>query len=366
MENSKENVAVVFGDWSRNIGNAFFQLGAEWILTQIFPKAQITIISDQPGYPSYWNPKGGNPENYLDMTALIEPDYLCLVGPVFRPEIEKIWSKTMENIYGKTKLILIGVAAMDYQSQNIKIYRDFLRRFPPFVLASRDSETFEQLGDLAEHAYDGIDLGFFLPEVYQPASSNLGAPFIALNFDKLPEPAIYLGGQSESTFEMKHPLDQTFEFGGRQWSVRFPPLRTNLALQSRYAMFLEGTLFRGSLITRLEGLNVVRTDHRPHPMIPRKTYRYPNMLVNDTPYPFIEIYSKAELVLSNRMHACVVATAYGRPSMLFSESPRIRLLERVGLNEIRKRPMTIDQDYLSEERSKLKDFLQRTLKLHLQ
>jgi len=75
------SVAIVFGDWSRNIGNAFFQLGGEWILRHILPNAEISLISDQPGYPSYWNPRGGNPSGFFDMAPAANPDLLVLVGP---------------------------------------------------------------------------------------------------------------------------------------------------------------------------------------------------------------------------------------------------------------------------------------------
>jgi hypothetical protein len=44
--------AVLAGYWSANIGNSFFQLGAQFLLEQIFPDGHVVMLSDQ---PAYWN-----------------------------------------------------------------------------------------------------------------------------------------------------------------------------------------------------------------------------------------------------------------------------------------------------------------------
>jgi hypothetical protein len=122
-------------------------------------------------------------------------------------------------------------------------------------------------------------------------------------------------------------------------------------------MFLEGFVYKGQGYTKLKQFDVIRTDHRPHPMLKRKTYRRKNVMVNDTPFPFLELYSQARLTLSNRMHACVAAAAYGNHAMLFSQSPRIRLLERLGLENIQRNPVKLDPTYLECEKRELVQFL---------
>jgi hypothetical protein len=61
------------------------------------------------------------------------------------------------------------------------------------------------------------------------------------------------------------------------------------------------------------------------------------------------------------MHACVAATSYGKPSMLFSQSPRVRLLERVGLAAIREKPVALDLHVLEKEKQKLISFLKEAI-----
>jgi hypothetical protein len=357
------NIAHILGDWGRNIGNAFFQLGGLHVLNKIAPDSQFTLIGEKPGYPSYWNPTGGNPNDYFDIASKVDADILILMGPIFRPEIEKIWSDTLEQIMSSgAELILLGVAAMEYGEDMIKLYRRFLKRFPPLILTSRDTDTYQALGDLAKYAYDGIDLAFFLPDFYQPVGLRPALyPFIAMNFDKYPNPKIIISDSQPGLVLEDSPFDADFEFNGKYWQVMFDKLRTRLAALSRYFMFLEGIVFGGRKTMNVGDYNIVRTDHRPHPMLKRKTYRDSNVFVNDVPYGYLEIYSQAELTLTNRLHACVAALSYGKPAMLFSNSPRIRLLERLGLFDITKQPVYLDRKKLEHEKEGLMKFLQESI-----
>ena len=218
-------ISFILGDWARNIGNAFFQLGGLHVLKTVLPHAQFAIIGEQPGYPSYWNPRGGNPPNYFDMAAEMDTDMLVLMGPMFRPETPDIWGDSLEKFMNS--------------------YRKFLKKYPPALLTSRDTETFEQLGDLAQHAYDGIDLAFFLPEIYQPVGFVSDTQKVVLNFDKIPEPEIRVTASSSAKAETTNSCSTQFHFNDQTWLLKFPEYRTKLANRSRYLMFLEGLLFRG-------------------------------------------------------------------------------------------------------------------------
>jgi hypothetical protein len=354
-------IAHILGGWSQNIGNAFFQLGGLWALQKAAPDAEVVLIGEKPGYPSYWNLRGGNPANSMDVTQYLDVDYIILMGPIFRPETEKIWGPSLERLMANgTRLILLGIGAMQYASDDLQRYQTFLKRYKPFILTSRDSLTCQNLGGLADHAYDGIDMGFFVPEVYAPKSRLQDTRDLAvLNFDMMPEPRITL---DDKPFKKGCDYDRQFEFAGLSWKVNFPPLRTYLSDRSRMTMFIEGSLFKGNAVTEIGKYHILRTDHRVHPIYAHKTYRYPNVLVNDTPYPYLDCYRAAELTLSSRVHACVAALAYGNHAMLFSKTPRSKLLERVGMTEIGQRPEKVDLALLDEEKKHLVKFLSGVMK----
>jgi hypothetical protein len=252
---------------------------------------------------------------------------------------------------------------MNYDSDNLKEYRVFLKKYKPYIFTSRDTKTFEAMGDIAEHAYDGIDFGFFVSEIYTPEGKwGENYKVVALNFDKLPEPTIKVGETIGSANKSHTIFDKAFSYEGDLWTVHFSPIRLKFSSRSRYGMFIEGLIFPGSDTLEIGNFTVVRTDHRPHPLIKRKTFRSPNVLVNDTPYPYFEVYRKADLTLSNRIHACVAALSYGRRAMLFSKSPRIDLLSRLGLDEITNKPVEIDAGLLQLEKIKLLSFLSQHIR----
>ncbi len=356
-----KSFTFILGTWAPNIGNSFFQLGGYNMLNHMFPDARFTIIAEQPGYPSYWNPKGGNPPNFFDMSAAVNSDYLVLMGPMFRSETEKVWGQSLEKVLSKgTKLVILGAAAMKYDAENVKRYRKFLEKYPPYLMTTRDTDTYEMLGGLAQYAYDGIDFAFFTPDFYQLGGLTNLPPYVAINFDKVPEPSIKIY-RKKNDIPSKEQNNVMFDFCGETWVVEKQNWRTRLAKRSRYLMVVEGFLFPGQQTRQIGSYYVVRTDHRSNPIFPRKTFRYPNTMVNDTPYPYFEIYGNAALTLSNRLHACVIALSYGKPAMLFSESPRIRLLERLNLVDITKHPVILDQKLLEKEKNSLIDFIQKHL-----
>jgi len=350
-------ITHILGGWSPNIGNAFFQLGGLQLLKSILPDATFSIINEKPGYPQYWNPKGGNPKNYFDMAAAVRSDYLVLMGPIFRPEIAEVWEESLEKIINKgTKIILLGVAAMRYEEEFILTYQKFLKRIHPYLLISRDEETYKRLGEFSEYSYNGIDLAFFIPDYYPLNGFDNIDKYVVFNFDKTPEPKILIDDHTQQHSQLGKN-EKTFEFEGVTWIVRSDNWRTKIARGSRYLMFMEGLLFKGEQTQSIGDYQIIRTDHRYTPIIKQKTFRYPNVMVNDTPYPYFEVYGNAKLILSNRLHACIIGLSYGNPVMLFSESPRLRLIERLNLEGIKDHPVRLDLAALESEKQQMRLFL---------
>lgn len=325
------------------------------MLREVFPDDEIHIIPEQPGYPSYWNRRGGNPANYYDYVTQLKPDYLVLMGPVFRREMFSIWGDALEKLMSSgTRLVLLGVGAMTYAEADIQLYRSFLSRFRPALMVTRDMDTFNLLGDMAESSCNGIDFAFFLSDYYPLHKNDALANTVALNFDKIPEPRISINSSSSLA-------GASFDFAGDHWQVKFPRFRQWLTRSSRYGMFLEGVLFGGNKTEKIGNYDLVRLDHRPHPLVRTKTYRSPRTLVNDTPYPYLEVYGNAALTLTDRVHAAAAALQYGKPAMLFSSSPRVRMLDRLGLVQIVNKPVWLDGELLEEEKGKVRAFLRQNL-----
>lgn len=339
---------MLAGYWSTNIGNAFFQLGAQYVLEKAMPGAHVFLIGDQPGY---WNVRKGNPSNALDYVKHLDLDAVVVLGPYVRPEMEGITGEMLRAQHRKgAKIIVLAAGMMQYDKDTIALSRRLMAECPPHIFTTRDTETYEALGDLAEHAYDGVDVATFVSDLFPKVPSDL-EPYMVVNFDQIPEPTI------APREEFSGRVDRTFEFEGRSWCVRQPKMRTEWSYRKRAYPFLDAMLFRNPGPERIGDRLVVRTDHRYNPFLMLKSYRSPNTYVGDIPHSYLSLYANSELTISNRVHACVATVSYGNAAMLFTRSPRAYLLKRLGLEGIKEGPQRVDMGFLQREKSALLSWL---------
>lgn len=339
-----KNVAVLAGYWSTNIGNSFFQLGAEWVVRQMLPDAHVFLIGDQPGY---YKVSKGNPRNALDYVAHLDIDALVMLGPFARPEAPQIVGDMLEALHRKgTKIIVLAAGMMQYDDQTVGTVREMLAKSPPWIFTTRDSETYQALGDTAEHAYDGIDVATFVSDLFPPVPHDLDE-YVVLNFDQIPEPSFRKGEHKGKRFSWR----------GETWTAVQPGLRTEMSYKSRVFPFLEAFLPAGKAPEKLAGMDIVRTEHRYNPFMPRRSYRRPNAYAGDIPQTYLNLYAHSACTFSNRVHACVATAAYGNPAMLFTRSPRAYLLKRLGLTKIKDEPTRLDMDFLRREKAGMLDWL---------
>lgn len=354
-------VVIAGGGWSTNIGNAFFNLGTEYVLRQVLPEADFLLMSDQPAYLDFFRRKA--PRNSLNLFHYIKAEYIVLHGSVLTRHLPQVWGQALSIMCrAGTRVIFISAGLFEYSEAEIGICRQFLADNPPFLFVSRDAETYRHLGDCAQHSYDGIDSAFFLPEAFSPHDFGL-CPYVIFNFDKSPEPFVKCFGDNQcapgAQRVRRGRYSTQFEFKGSSWEVTFPVLRYCLSKRlSKFYPYLISLAPFGDRRPETTGdYMIVRTDHQFNPVYPRKIFRYPNSFCWDIPDPYLCLYANAELTLADRIHAAVAALAYGRPAMLFSESGRSRIIDRVGGGELSKEPVMLDQALLKYEKDRMLDFL---------
>jgi hypothetical protein len=343
------NIGIYTGYWSTNIGNSFFQLGAEFVLRKVFPTANIFPIADEPGYIF---PKKGNPANAFNPTQHMEMDYAVILGPFIRPEISSIVLPTLRVLKSKrVKIIAMGVGMMDYKKSTVDASIAILKEINPDLFISRDAETYEAFKNHTIKPYNGIDLGFFSNDIYN--GPGVSGKYVALNFDQLPEPIIDEKLDDSDQFQ--------FLLNQEKFSLNF-----NLNKKSRYEkglknQLLDRILFKQPFNEKIGEYEVIRTDHRYNPVILKKIYSLPNTFSSDIPQPYWAIYKNAQMTISNRVHACVATLSFGNPAWLFTKSPRAFLLDRVGVKDIKNGPVQLNQNRILEEKEKLSNFLKSAL-----
>lgn len=283
-------------------------------------------------------------------------EYLVIQGAFLRPEYDRIWLDTLRKLQKRgVKIIVLSAGMMDYSAESVHRCRELLSEVPPFIFTTRDSETYHHFADIPEYSYDGIDTALFVSDFFQPPTVTMDE-YVVFNFDKWPEPKIW---PAQNTSQQQ-AAGQTFHFNEQTWHVQFPRTRTNLVKKSRLLQFIDSWIPENTQ-TDMGGIPIVRTDHRFNPLLIRRIFKRANTFVSDIPQSYLTLYANSSLTLSNRVHACIATLAYGNPAMLFSHTPRSKLLDRIGLHEITKEPQLLNQDYIREEKAKLLGFLQSVL-----
>jgi Polysaccharide pyruvyl transferase len=358
MNQDRPTVALVSGHWGQNIGNAFFNIGGKYILEQALPNHRVEYIQDQPGYRTFHNQSKGNPSHDFGLLKYLDIDYIVLQGPLLTGSFRPLWEETFRAYQARgVKIILLSAGFFKYTPEEIAAARSFLKEFPPYLISTRDHKTFEHVKDLSERVYSGIDSALFVPEVYKPFKL-VAPPYITVNFDRRPEPAITLAQHKQG---LPSTVEESFEALGQHWGLTFPGLQARFAKSGKARAYIGAALDRRKLPAEIAGHVVVRPDHRHWPHMTYKVYQQPNGMSSDEPFTYFTIYADTTLTLSDRVHACVATLAYGKPAMMFSYSARSALFDRLGLEDIRKRPMTLDQTWLANERAAEIAFLKQAL-----
>lgn len=349
-----KKVAFIGGYWAPNIGNAFFNLGAEYVLKKVFGDENVTMVFDQPAYITQWKTEKGNPPWAIDYFAHLNVDYVVLLGPVITRAFLAIWQPTLDRLKERgIRYMILSAGMMKYDDKVIKEVKDYFKVNPPYCMTTRDRDTYEEFKDYIPHIYDGVCFAFFMPDCYKPISTDL-KPIMAVNFDKIDEPHIYIDQPEQKS-------DVAFDFEGQHFSMKFGGL-SNIGLKTdRFTdalVYAMSPLPRGKRPVKIGKYNIIRTDHRFAPMFMRKVYRYNNSFCGDIPHTYANIYAEAELTLSDRVHACAVTLAYGNAAYLFAKTKRSGLLKRVGAEGIEDHPVKIDLQYLNEEKQKMIEWMQ--------
>lgn len=342
----KVRVATVEGYWSTNIGNALFQISAKEIFKRL--DAEVVVVPDMPGYIQV---SKGNPSNYFEFMDHIDVDYFCVHGPLLRKESEKIIVPILHRLVQRgVKLLGLGIGAMHYDDASLSLYKSLFKNIPFEFISTRDENTFEFLKSHQniKELHNGIDLGFFISR-FAPQPQLLGRKqLLCLNFDQIPEINIFESKSGVITIdEKKYTYTKSLSKEPRGFVKKVLP-------------FIY-PFFKTFQVNNLNGYDIIRLDHRFNPYSRKKIYSSFGGFAMDTPAGYLLAYANSKLTLSNRVHANVATLSYGNMSMYFSDSKRAALLNRVGLNDIYEKPMSIDQELIDTELthlcSKLKEVL---------
>jgi hypothetical protein len=336
----KINICVL--NHSINIGNHFFELSIIKDLIATFANQNDVDIFPVEGRHFYSDlTLSSKKKNYLNYGAYTKCDYFVLSGPIFqyktlRNNFELIFKNMVKN---GTKFIYLSAGSSHYTEEEIKDVRKFLSEFPPFVISTRDKFTFDAYQDLAKFSHNGICSAFFSSFHYKGYDTPELGRYMILNFEEANEPNL----ERLNFSDYENSLFKNDD-------IKKCSNPSKLDVVSNY--------FK-QFPFEFNGIKIIRTLHNFNPSIMKPFINRSNQFVSVNPYAYLNLFSRAEVVLARRVHACVPALSYGRPAMLFNDTKRVRLFERVDLANITQKPLYLDKVILNKEYNYFRAFLNK-------
>lgn len=337
---SKRNKIIVSNNHWANIGDAFYQNSIIHDLKEVY-RNQADILHGEEhtchrdALLKFCNNKVFNYSLFSSGNCYI------LSGPILHKNFPKLYAPLLKELHKrKVKIVLISVGGLSYSSEEVRLCREVLEAYPPYVLSTRDTPTYKAYGDLAKYSYDGICSAFYSSLQYPGYETPELDNYVVYSFDKYAEPLVSVPS-SNNTSELIANLQIK-----NKSSKRLSRLDNILDYFKKYPDYCGDK-------------KIIRLHHETLTKLTPLIYRRPNTFVSLNPYSYLNIIKNASLTLATRVHACVIALSYQKPAMLFVNTKRSYLFERLGLQEIIYKPVNLEREKLEEEHQNFKDFLQK-------
>ena len=176
----------------------------------------VTVVSDYQTYTTSYGKRLYPHPKQLDYISYLDVDYVVLAGPVLSKYFLSLWKDILERLKDRgVGYILLSAGTMKLDSESRKAIKEFFKTCPPFILASRDSSVYDEFGQFALHAYNGICFSFFVSDLYTPAKMSSVGKYIVCNFDKIGEPEIWQAANNGRR------VDRDFTFQGNTYDVAY-------------------------------------------------------------------------------------------------------------------------------------------------
>jgi hypothetical protein len=310
------------GFWINNIGNALIDYASIYTIKKAVPDAAVYFNSGN----------RGDLDNPIDVAEFMEVDAIVVSGMVFcksylypenrTPIVKKLSDRGV-------RIVFNGCGCETYDEVERKYFRKFLRTIENCYFISRDETTFENFKDCFSKSYNGIDCAFFLSNAFKHAPLAI-KDYVVYTFCSMKEPKI------ENTRKI---------------------IRVNHHYGNFHHFYSTNTTNILAFGTKKPYIRIGKDANK----LNRATFESKELMISDIPDDYLNLYANAYAVYSDMMHACIATLSFGNFARYYRNTPRFRVLQRVGAGEIRKKLVKLDQDKINREKENQLSFLREVL-----
>lgn len=291
-------ILILNGCWSPNIGNAFVNLGTKQIIRRAFEKCEIIYSADVAN--KWFFGLCGEGEQYsnnsFNISKYMDVDLVVWGGMILTEYNFKLaQSIFLEFSSREIPILFLGAGADEYSNAEAEYVANCLQKLKYVGIITRDTNTYEMFSKykwLKPKIKQGIDSAFFVD----------GCDIPQLNIEKY---------DVECFDRIVSPyIDH-------------------------------------------KGKKIIYTHHDCFGKLPTRYINQKDTVISELPYDYLTIYKNVDVTYAERVHACIATLAFGNKAMLYSQTIRAKLFDRVldnGTAKIQQEPVSVDKNKLNTEK----------------
>ncbi len=306
-------IGIFDSSWS-NMGNAFFEMGLIAFLRKNFSRHEYFSLDDPAPPRTPRKDKLGR--NVYRIAIKQDVDLFVFTGPILKRLVlpEYNYRELIHRIKAMGKdYTILSASASEMSDFQISEVAAFLNANPPICFATRDEETYNKFKPLVPFCHNGICCAFLVPFIEGVAKVNNERPYFISSFYKCPEPYFTVADGSPLSVD----------------SLCIRPRKPIIPIRLGFSRHLER--FRRDYPESLGTHDIVRVHQGFNPDMTWFNYGKPNSFVSYNPLCYLAVYKGCDFVVSDRVHACAAALAYGHPARLLEVNDRIGIFSRMGI-----------------------------------
>lgn len=304
-------IIVENSTWN-NIGDAWYQTSLYNLLKEMYPEHQV-YMGEGPITRSFRIKSIKQKENALNLLNWQEADLHVFSGPIL-PQILTHYKNIIIDIKKRNaQYVLVSVSGAGMSNSFVNEVGAFLKQYPPLFFSSRDEETYKHFSPFVKNAYNGVCTAFFVNKTIPTQKFKLEKPFFISSFYTELEPFYFLGNNQKCTIE----------------NLQLSRKKTYLRIPYDYARHLN---FLRTQQSEVGDHLIVRTIQSLSTKYNHINFALPNSFISFNPLTYLEVTNSSEFVVSDRVHACAIGLAFGKPVRFLFNTPRAGIFDRLGFD----------------------------------
>lgn len=315
-----------------NVGNGWYQYSLYYMLKNLFPEHDV-IMGEGPINLAFRIKKPEQQANALNWMNYQRADIHIFSGPMMS-DLDNLYFTKIKNLIARgEEYALVSCSGTAYTKSRINDLGEFLKKYPPLFMSTRDEETYNSFSPFIPNSYNGICTAFLVNKNIDIRAYKMEKPFFISSFYREEEPTFHLIDENKpSSLENLEVIHRKNTFG--------LPYVISRHLNYRHKHQVE-----------IGGMNIVRTIQGLSTRFNHINFAAPNSFISFNPLTYLELVKSSEFTISDRVHACAVSLACGHPARFMFSTPRAGIFDRLGFDYksnngiMYPNPEIIDEEY---------------------